>query len=319
MRGKFLLVFLLVIFSILNFSGWLLYFMARRSLNPRLELATALLAVLFSMAIFVWVAVLWQREERASNERLKKLQEKVDAKAKQAALGELSAEMAHEIRTPLGAISGYAELLERKPAGEEEKTLLRSIISEVKNCNQVMTGFLDITNPFPQNRVELKLDQLLDETVDLARLRFSKTNVRVFRDYGELPLYRGNSEQLKQAFSNLIANAYQAMPNGGTLRLRSSMVKPQSSGKKSSVPVTGGADSAFLKIEVADTGVGIPVENMARVWTSFFTTKEDGIGLGLSIVQRVVRAHGGKIEVESKPGAGTVFILLFPADSTLQE
>ena len=82
--------------------------------------------------------------------------------------------------------------------------------------------------------------------------------------------------------------------------------------------MTDGAVPAFLKIEVADTGVGIPGENMDKVWTSFFTTKEDGIGLGLSIVQRVVRAHGGKIEVESKPGAGTTFILLLPVDSTGQ-
>jgi two-component system sensor histidine kinase HydH len=211
------------------------------------------------------------------------------------ALGELSAGLAHEIRNPLGSIRGTAEILQEgiDPADRRHE-FSRILIREVDRLNQVVRNFLDFARPSADGRGALAVDEALREVEILTHQQARKNEVEVRLEAEDLPGIFAHPGQLKQAFLNLVLNALQAMPDGGTLT------------------ISGRVEEQTLCIRFADTGQGIPSERLAQVFDPFFTTRPDGTGLGLAITERIVRAHGGRIEVASEEGVGTTFTVRFP-------
>ena len=318
MKSKIILPFLLVSLSILNLNGWVLYYLARKNLNPKLEIVTITIALLFSIVIFAGLIFMMYKEHREAKAKLRYMEERMEAKEKLAALGELSREMAHEIRTPLGAIEGFSELICRKISGNNEcEELLKFIVQEVRNCNGIMSSFLDLTNPLPRELSDIDINQLLDRSLEIVKMRMCDNSIKVVRSYEKLPDLKGNLEHLKQAFSNIITNAFQAMPGGGVLTIKThsdtggETLNSQAPSLKEALEKSDNIRGE-VRVVFSDTGCGIPKEDIGRIWTSFFTTKEDGIGLGLCIVDRVIKTHGGRIEVDSVINKGTTFTLTLP-------
>ena len=209
------------------------------------------------------------------------------------ALGELSAGMAHEIRNPLGAIRGTAEILQDGVDPKDRRyEFTRILIKEVDRLSRVVQDFLDFARPAGSGeRGRVAVPALLEDILALSRQQFRQSRVEVALQADEVPAAAGNAEQLKQAFLNLVLNAQQATPPGGRVTL-------------SVAPV-----GERVRVQIADTGQGIAAENLDRIFNPFFTTRREGTGLGLAITQRIIKGHGGEIEVESRPGEGTTFIV----------
>ena len=211
------------------------------------------------------------------------------------ALGELSAGMAHEIRNPLGSIRGTAEILQDGiPENDPRYEFTRILIKEVDRLNRVVQDFLNFAKPPVVEQESVNLEQCIDEVLLLVRPQLQKSAVAVEFEHICLPSIHGQPEQLRQIFLNLILNALQAMPGGGTLR------------------ITTRVQDSFAQVQLSDTGQGIAPEHLAKVFNPFFTTRGEGTGLGLAITHRLMQGHGGRIEVSSRPGAGTTFTLNFP-------
>ena len=219
-----------------------------------------------------------------------------------AALGEMAAGLAHEIRNPLGAIKGAAQLLvgpDGKPVtGQDVPEFLSIIVEEVNRLNRVVTQFLDYARPYKGEAAEIDLNEVVRKTAQLL-----ENQGKVVLQLAEvLPRVRGDAEQLRQVFLNLGLNALEAMNGGGTLTI--------GTGRR---PFRRRGDAgAFVEVRFHDTGPGIPREQMKNLFIPFFTTKEKGTGLGLPISQRIVTQHGGVIEVRSERGKGTTFTVSLP-------
>lgn len=211
------------------------------------------------------------------------------------ALGELSAGLAHEIRNPLGAIRGTAEILQDgiDPA-DRRYEFSRILVREVDRLNRVVEDFLRFARPAPVERGRCDVNAALREVLELSRPQADRNGVRVELRAGELPPLAGDRGQLRQVFLNLVLNALQAMPGGGSLTVTTESVDGQA------------------RLRFADTGQGIAPENLERIFNPFFTTRREGTGLGLAITQRIVQGHGGRIEVQSRAGEGTTFTVILP-------
>ncbi|HEX4382267.1 MAG TPA: ATP-binding protein [Myxococcales bacterium] len=248
-----------------------------------------------------------------------RLYEKMKERDRLAALGEMAAGLAHEIRNPLGAIKGAAQYLD--PAGLQagDAEILNIIVEEVNRLDGVVAQFLDYSRPFPTPASgkfqPTDLNDVLWKTMKLIESDLPK-NVAAELDLTPgLPAISADAEQLKQVFINLALNAVQAMPDGGRLVVRSRRPHaPIELGLSESTPRYS-ADQ--VEVRFADTGAGIPEESLDRIFIPFYTTKTKGTGLGLAISQRIVKGHGGTIEVQSRVGEGTEFILRFPSASAL--
>lgn len=235
--------------------------------------------------------------------RLRALQEQVRRHERLAALGSLTAGVAHEIRNPLGIIKGCAEILEKRFGGAEgENGLCQDIIQEVNRLSRVVTDFLDFARPRDPALETVNLDALLQRNIDLVSAQ-GRDRIE-FRTALGAPgaLVKADPEQFRQVFLNLMINAIEAMPDGGTLEV--------------STRVDDDGDHVLIRI--ADTGMGVSEEAMAQIFNPFFTTKSEGTGLGLSIVHRIVDSHGGDIGIESRPGEGATFTLRFPLNARLE-
>lgn len=227
----------------------------------------------------------------------KQLESKMSETEKLAGIGQLAAGIAHQLNTPLGSILLSAQMLEETVRGDDEVEDIRRIIRQTEQCRTIIKGLLNFARPSGRERQELNLADVVRETTHLMdkNLRLANVSLRVVEQTE--PVIHGNRNELDQVFFNLLANALDAMPRGGEIEV-----------------VFRDGDSGEVTIEFADQGEGIPPEHRDRVFLPFFTTKEygKGTGLGLSIVARIVHEHGGRIQVESEPGAGTRFFLSFP-------
>jgi signal transduction histidine kinase len=235
---------------------------------------------------------------KSQADQILEIEEQLRRADRLSALGQLSAGMAHEIRNPLGSIRGTAEILQEgiDPADRRyEFTCI--LIKEVDRLNKVVQNFLDFARPSGGDRELVDINRLLDEVLTLTGQPALKNGVTTRLEAGVVPEMEGDGEQLKQAFLNLVLNALQAMPSGGSLTI--------------STALTAGT----LEIRFTDTGGGIPRENLDRIFNPFFTTRGEGTGLGLAITHRIIQGHGGRIAVESRLGAGTTFVLTFPANA----
>jgi len=225
-----------------------------------------------------------------------------------AAVGQLSASIAHEIRNPLAAISGSIQVLEKRtPAladDPEASRLMEIVLRETDRLNALITDFLDYARPAPRRVSEVALADAVDGILRMFEsVRPAQVSVRALVEPG-LGL-RADPEQLRQVLWNLVLNAAQAMEKGGRLEIRAARADgaPQEAltGRRNEEQ----AQQDWVEIAVLDEGVGIPMDALDRIFDPFFTTKRGGSGLGLATVHRIVEQHGGSIRVESTLGVGT--------------
>jgi signal transduction histidine kinase len=237
-----------------------------------------------------------------TNRRLEQVQEEARRSERLAALGQLSAGLAHELRNPLAVIKGSAETLMRKLATSDPITteMAEYISSEVNRMNALVTRFLDFARPHQLEKHEELIPPLIEKALKSAHDRWPDARVEVERQFDSaLPEVLVDGELIERVFTNLALNAYEAMGSaGGTLRVGA---LPSSEGKPG------------VEITFEDTGPGIPAELRAQIFNPFFTTKETGVGLGLSIVSKIIDDHHGWIRVTSEPGSGACFRVFLPA------
>lgn len=215
------------------------------------------------------------------------------------ALGELSAGMAHEIRNPLGSIRGTAEILrDALPDNTKYTEFSQILIKEVDRLNRVVENFLNFARPTSNEQHDFKPNEILHEVLQLCQQQMRKDHIQVHWQENLLPTAVGDAAQFKQVFLNLILNALQAMPSGGELWIETEVNN----------------ENQIILI-FRDSGPGIPVEDLERIFNPFFTTKTKGTGLGLAITHRIVQNHCGQISVANSPeGGAEVTMVLKPAD-----
>jgi two-component system sensor histidine kinase HydH len=234
---------------------------------------------------------------------IKQLEEKVRRSEKLAAIGELAASVAHEIRNPLSSIKGFAQYLRHalkdKP---REKEYAETMVSEVDRINTVVTDLLTFARPMESELVPTDVTELIEHTVRLIQADAQTRNINVqirISDLSKIPL---DANQMTQAILNLLLNALQAVRNGGRIEVGAEL----------------NTSDSLLKIWVEDDGSGISADQKKKIFDPFFTTREKGTGLGLAIVHKIVENHRGEINLESPPVGkkqGTRIALSIPAES----
>jgi signal transduction histidine kinase len=263
-----------------------------------------------------------ERYQRASErlakslEQLKEHQEELRKTDKLKVAGQLAAGIAHEIRNPLNAIEGCIEILrERHQASKgREEELIRIITDETGRIKKIITDFLSFAKPAAPNFYPCDVNVVVKNMLPLINHYLTRQNINVeLRMADNLPQVRADSEQLKQAFLNVMLNAIEAMPEGGSLKI-------------SSMRSSMGSENGTVEVTFQDTGYGISGDDMKNLFEPFFTTKKGGTGLGLSIVRRIVETHIGTIQISSCASAvkdggrcsgssspGTTVTIKFPA------
>ena len=223
---------------------------------------------------------------------VKRLQEQVELRERLTALGEMSAGIAHELRNPMAVISGYLKLLSKKSDPTGQETIL-SITKEINGMNRIIGDLLTFARPASLNRVKVALKEMITSCLAVV-LQAKGENARI-----ETVLKLADAEVtvdevlMRQAFSNLLQNAVEAMPDGGTLTIEA-------------------MTNRDLKIVVRDMGTGIPSDKLKKIFLPFFTLKDTGVGMGLALVHKIVTSHGGRIDVASTVGKGTAFSIILP-------
>jgi signal transduction histidine kinase/HAMP domain-containing protein len=252
-------------------------------------------AILSNIISVSFINVKLMENLRAQMKELKETQEQLIQAAKLAALGEMASNIAHELNNPLTSIIGFSELSQEETDIETIKKDLKIIEQESIRAKEIVNQLLEFARKRSIKIGDVNLNILLKEVLQLASLQLKHANIQVIEEFDEIPTIKGDHNQLKQVFLNMINNAIFAMPEGGTLTLRTGKID----------------DKVFVDVE--DTGHGIPPEILQRIFEPFFTTKkEKGTGLGLSISYKIIESHGGKIEVKSEVNKGTRFTVLLP-------
>jgi two-component system sensor histidine kinase PilS (NtrC family) len=228
--------------------------------------------------------------------QMKKLEAEMKQKEKMATIGELSSNIAHEIRNPLASLKGSIEMLKEDTVGEGyKKKLMEIALKEMERLNRIITDFLTYSRPTPPEFKRFELHSMLDETIELLKhVEQNKVGVSIRKDYSGTLEVNADPQKIRQVFWNLGINAIEAMPDGGEL-----------------VISTRNTDRV-VEITFKDFGVGIDRKDTERIFYPFFTTKEQGTGLGLSIAYRIIEEHKGSINVNSSIGVGTVFEIILP-------
>jgi signal transduction histidine kinase len=237
------------------------------------------------------------RELRESREEIQRLHKTQMSRAEHlATLGELAAGLAHEIRNPLAGIAGVIEIIGRDlPENSSNRAVLKEVRAEVQHINRIVTDLLETARPKPPQFRMADLNGTAEHTVMFARQQVTAKPINIELVRAEnLPQLMHDTGQIHQVLLNLLLNAAQAIPGAGEVR------------------VIIGREDSFATITVADTGVGIAPEHLANIFRPFFTTKGQGTGLGLSLAKRIVEDHGGRIEVASEIGKGSVFTIKLP-------
>ena len=247
-------------------------------------------------------------EQAATVVENSKLYDRMKERDRLAALGEMAAGLAHEIRNPLGAIKSAAQFLDPAQLGGEEGEFVQVIIDEVDRLNGVVTQFLDYARPLKSTPHPIDVNDVIERTLRLVQTALPpQVEVQAVLDR-TLPPAQSDAEQLKQVVINLLQNAVQAMPAGG--RLSVTTAAPEDPG--GAFRLNGGGPE-MVEIRIRDSGPGIPEEQREHIFVHFYTTKEKGTGLGLAISQRIVRSHGGSISLQSRMGEGTEFVIRLQA------
>ncbi|HNW91390.1 MAG TPA: ATP-binding protein [bacterium] len=227
--------------------------------------------------------------------RLRELQEEVERAERLAAVGQLAAGVAHEVRNPLSGISGFVELLQRKVTDNDAALrLTEKIQQEIRHLNGIVTDFLSFARPQPLQRLTVAAGELVQGAVALVEPHAAARGVLLAAPAGHEVRLLADGEQVRQVLVNLLRNAVEASAAGQT------------------VVATWAEEGMFIAFSVADTGRGMAMAERKTMFNPFFTTKDDGTGLGLTICHAIVERHGGHIRVESEPGRGTNVTVLLP-------
>ncbi|MGA2880409.1 MAG: ATP-binding protein [Bryobacteraceae bacterium] len=237
-----------------------------------------------------------------ANKQLQEAEAQVRRAERLAALGQLSAGLAHEIRNPLSTIKGSAEMLLKNvdANGAVAHELAGFISSEVDRTNALVTRFLDFARPLALRLEKTEITEVIDEAVAQVEKHTPSLDVSIYKNYSpDIPPFLLDRQLLERVLYNLLLNAAQASPPRGSVT-----VKTRQLGN------TGDGDT--VEISVIDRGTGIAPKDRESIFNPFFTTKSSGVGLGLAIVSKIVDEHGGQITVESEPGAGSVFRVFLP-------
>ncbi len=220
---------------------------------------------------------------------LKKIQEQLTHAQKLECVGQLAAGIAHEINTPLGIILGYAQLLlEDSEDGTQIHTDIKTIVKQTKLSGKIVADLLKFSRRTESITTYFNINEFIEEAVDVVEHTFNLNQITIRRDYGgNLPLFRGDKEKLRQVFVNLLNNAFDAIGTDGIIAIYTRYERKKNR----------------MTISIADTGHGISSDTMKKLFDPFFTTKgpDRGTGLGLSVSFGIIEEHGGKIEVYSPP------------------
>jgi two-component system NtrC family sensor kinase len=237
--------------------------------------------------------------EKVSDE-LKKSKKVLDRSEKLVSLGQISAGMAHEIRTPLTSIKLFIQTLEATLLPDDETLDDFAIIKkEIERMEDIINRFLDFARPAEPKFESVNINQILSEAINLIKTRI-KNEIVLKTKYEKISSISGDNNQLRQVFLNMLINAIEAMPNGGSITIATNIITLSDSQKR------------LLKITIADTGYGIKPDLIKYIFDPFFTTKDLGTGMGLAIAFTVIEQHGGMIEVQSKHSQGTTFMIYLP-------
>lgn len=245
--------------------------------------------------------------------RVEQLEERERLRDRLAALGEMAAAMAHELKNPLAGIEVMAGLLRRKVGDSEDaQSLIADIINEAKMANATVVEMLDYVRPVRLERNRTSIARVLQSAITLAESKASRGDVTVELSMpDDLPPMQGDEHQLCQVFTNLVINAFEALDGRGAVRISATMELPDEDHGHNGDHTPG----PMVVIQVADDGPGIPSELTDRVFNAFFTTKAQGSGLGLAIVRKIIDAHDGRIDVATAPDRGTRFTVTLPVSS----
>jgi PAS domain S-box-containing protein len=227
-----------------------------------------------------------------------RLAERLEQSRRLAELGEMAARVAHEVRNPLNAITGAAHYLSTEYTGDENlQRFTKLIMRQATRVNQVASDLLYVSKPLHTQLTMVNVNTLLDQSFDSLRELITDQDITVVREHrADLPAIQADEMQIEQALQNILRNAVEAMSDGGVL----------------TTATTVAADGTWVEIRIQDTGHGIPDQDRERVFQSFFTTKIKGTGLGLTIVQRVLKNHDGEIVLEQPEGGGTRVVVRLP-------
>ena len=245
--------------------------------------------------------------------QVEQVEERERLRDRLASLGEMAAGIAHELKNPLAGIEVMAGLLRRQvPESVDAQSLLADIISEAKLANAIVVQMLEFVRPVRLQVEQTDLAQVMHQAVTLAESKVPRGAVGVAINMApELPMIAGDQYQLTQVFTNLVANAFEALGGKGHLTITAVTTMPDDDaafpGPQPPIPL--------MVVDVADDGPGIPTELTDRIFDPFFTTKPQGSGLGLAIVSKIVDAHDGRIDVSSS-NAGTRFRVTLPVSTT---
>jgi two-component system sensor histidine kinase PilS (NtrC family) len=259
-----------------RYLGW--------SLSPLRDASDALIGY-----IFMFQDVTRVKELERSSYRAEKL----------AAIGELSAAIAHEIRNPLAAMSGSIQLLQNKlTLSGTEKRLMNIVLRETEQLNKWITDFLEYSRPPKTHRKAMDLNQLVEDAITVFRQDDEVPGAELHKEPSDPIWVLGDDVRIRQVVWNLMKNAAQAMPEGGDVTVELTSVDNGS--------------RALVELAIKDQGVGIPSDELEKIFQPFFTTKERGTGLGLAVVHQIISDHDGRITVDSEPGTGTTFRIALP-------
>jgi signal transduction histidine kinase len=252
-------------------------------------------------------------ETQRQNEAKLALEQRLGQTEKLATIGQLAAEIAHEVGTPLNVIAGRARSIRKKSSDADAVEHNAQIVADqTARITRIIQRLLDFTRRKvgATGKSEVNINELSLTTMELLAGQFSSARVRTRLERAEgLPRVAGDADRLQQVMINLLLNAAQAMPEGGSVVVETSLVQRARPG------LEGGGEQTFVAFSVADTGVGIPEDVRDKIFDPFYTTKEGqgGTGLGLAVCSGIVKEHDGWIDVEDGEETGTVFRVFLPA------
>ena len=245
--------------------------------------------------------------------RVEQLEERERLRDRLAALGEMAAAIAHEVKNPLAGIEVMAGILKRQLADSPDaQSILGDIIKEAKMANAIVLEVLDFVRPIRLQVENISIADAIRDAVSLAEGHVPRGDVRITVECPEtLPAIQGDPHQLRQIFTNLLMNAFEALNGDGAVKIAASALNEEA-------PAGSDPQGPMVQVEVTDNGPGMPAEVLDKIFSPFFTTKPQGSGLGLAIVRKIVDAHDGRIDVGVLDTGGTRFRVTLPVTGSHQ-
>ena len=244
--------------------------------------------------------------------RVEQEEERERLRDRLAALGEMAAAIAHEVKNPLAGIEVMAGILKRQlPASEDAQNILADIIKEAKMANAIVLEVLEFVRPIRLQVEHIALADVVRDAISMAESHVPKGDVQVSVALAEeLRPIQGDPHQLRQLFTNLLTNAFEALGGSGDIHINGTTLATEEESAPGVEPA-----GPMIQVTVSDSGPGVPPEVVDRIFSPFFTTKPQGSGLGLAIVRKIIDAHDGRIDIGSRQGGGTTFRVTLPVKS----